>query len=195
MTADVSARAAAPVPIAVRVGTLEGLFDPLEPGPLAARRVIESSVADYLRARLAEVPGEGDPVLRVLIDADAVHTAGEIEAATTAFRTAWARVLDDLERERSRDRAYGLRYLVGGMALLIIGFLLGQAGLLGVTGDDFYVLGSAVAVIGGVLVISAWVLIWEATAIAVFGHRDHNRQATLARRLGRATLVVEGGPG
>jgi len=183
-----------PLRVGLRVGSLADLFDAHEPGPLAGRRIIEASVAAYLSDRLAELPGDGDPVITLALDPGAEPSATDVAAATEAFRAAWDQALERLERERSRDQRYGLRYLLAGMTLLIIGFLLGQAGLLGVTGDGLYLLGTVTAVTGGVLVISSWVLVWEATSIAVFGHRDHNRQAAIARRLGRAMLVVEAAP-
>jgi len=186
--------AGAPVRVGLRIGRLADLFDAHEPGPLSERRVVDASVAAYLSDRLAELPGDGDPVITLALDPGAEPSATDVAAATEAFRAAWDQALERLERERSRDQRYGLRYLLAGMTLLIIGFLLGQAGLLGVTGDGLYLLGTVTAVTGGVLVISSWVLVWEATSIAVFGHRDHNRQAAIARRLGRAMLVVEAAP-
>ena len=187
--------AGAPVRVGLRIGRLADLFDAHEPGPLSERRVVEASVAAYLSDRLDALPGEGDPTIVLTLDPGEQPAADDLAAATAAFRAAWDRALGELERGRSRDRRDGFRYLVGGMTLLTIGFTLGQAGLVGVTSDGLYLAGSAVAIAGGVLVISSWVLVWEATSIAVFGHRDHGRQASLARRLGRATLVLDGGPG
>ena len=165
--------------IPIRLGSYDDLFDPLDlPG---AMRRVDSDVEDRLEGALASVPSHEPLRILVVLPADAIDRTVEPEVVDS-FRDGFTvRRAGLVEQVRNgHRRVVGLLLL--GIVPLLAGHLLPL--LLGKHRADGPIFGDLDWLVDNVLVIAAWVFVWEAVTTLVLTRRD------LATSVGRIDRIV-----
>ncbi|MBL9147117.1 MAG: hypothetical protein JNM94_00335 [Phycisphaerae bacterium] len=164
--------------VELRVRTLDELFHPLDPSPIA-RRDLSETAADYLYTELRDVSGDfGVRVVVHLPDAEMAHADAVVAAIRRHF--AWSAVA-------TRQAMHRLRRL--GLLSLAIG-LLAVAGLIGVA--QLLVRSyerTFVSTLAESITIIAWVILWRPVEVLLFDWWPLRTDIALYERL--AALDIE----